>query len=141
MEYSVDISEAVLAAAEEECGTERVWLSEIRLPWDDLNFATHGFYVVRHRVMDWDSACWDAVFNDLRGAVAAFGKEANKKVKVCGKGLEKAYGPVSWTDDWAYRRGELIPDESGRHSEKDYGPSNPWDAPGMKISDFVPGAN
>ena len=23
--------------------------------------------------------------------------------------------------------------------EKDYGPSNPWDAPGMKISDFIKG--
>lgn len=23
--------------------------------------------------------------------------------------------------------------------EKDYGPSNPWDAPGMKVSDFITG--
>jgi len=27
-----------------------------------------------------------------------------------------------WEDDW---------------DEKDYGPSNPWDAPGMKVSDFI----
>lgn len=25
--------------------------------------------------------------------------------------------------------------------EKDYGPSNPWDAPGMKISDFITGVS
>ena len=25
--------------------------------------------------------------------------------------------------------------------EKDYGPSNPWDAPGMKVSDFITGVS
>lgn len=30
-----------------------------------------------------------------------------------------------WRDDWGW--------------EKDYGPSNPWDAPGMKVSDFISG--
>ena len=25
--------------------------------------------------------------------------------------------------------------------EEDYGPSNPWDAPGMKISDFITGVS
>ena len=26
-----------------------------------------------------------------------------------------------------------------RYEEKDYGPSNPWDAPGMRVSDFITG--
>lgn len=30
-------------------------------------------------------------------------------------------------------------DDWDRYEEKDYGPSNPWDAPGMKISDFITG--
>lgn len=30
-------------------------------------------------------------------------------------------------------------DEVDDEYEKDYGPSNPWDAPGMKISDFIGG--
>lgn len=25
--------------------------------------------------------------------------------------------------------------------ERDYGPSNPWDAPGMKVSDFITGVS
>lgn len=25
--------------------------------------------------------------------------------------------------------------------EKDYGPSNPWDAPGMRVSDFITGVS
>lgn len=29
--------------------------------------------------------------------------------------------------------------DDGYGWEKDYGPSNPWDAPGMKISDFITG--
>lgn len=32
---------------------------------------------------------------------------------------------------------EYIPSASAR----DYGPSNPWDAPGMSVSDFLPGVN
>lgn len=30
-------------------------------------------------------------------------------------------------------------DDEDDYYEEDYGPSNPWDAPGMKISDFVSG--
>ena len=30
---------------------------------------------------------------------------------------------------------------SGGHNEDDYGPSNPWDAPGMRVSDFIRGVS
>lgn len=30
-------------------------------------------------------------------------------------------------------------DEEIEEDERDYGPSNPWDAPGMKVSDFIKG--
>jgi hypothetical protein len=88
------------------------------------------------RISECDSASYDMIFNDVRSAVKEFGKEARKKIR-CGGREEFAYGPVRWTEHWPYIRDELIPcDES---YEKDYGPSNPWDAPGMKISDFLPG--
>ena len=36
---------------------------------------------------------------------------------------------------------ELSEEDLGDYDcyEKDYGPSNPWDAPGMKVSDFITG--
>lgn len=37
-----------------------------------------------------------------------------------------------------YEDDSIIPDPCDYY-EKSYGPSNPWDAPGMCVSDFVPG--
>ena len=41
-------------------------------------------------------------------------------------------------EDWAYEENPFLPSYMGRGS-RDYGPSNPWDAPGMSVSDFITG--
>ena len=41
-------------------------------------------------------------------------------------------------EDWDDGGNPFLPEYLDR-DERDYGPSNPWDAPGMKISDFLPG--
>ena len=47
----------------------------------------------------------------------------------CGLGVdEDSYDEEEYFDDEEY-----IPSSSRR----DYGPSNPWDAPGMRVSDFI----
>lgn len=40
--------------------------------------------------------------------------------------------------DWPYDENPFTPDYFDRDS-RDYGPSNPWDAPGMRVSDFITG--
>lgn len=137
-EMILKCTEKYLAGAADEFNIERVSLFEFRFPWDDYHFSTHRFFVVRHRLMDNEDCDWDHFHNDLRSAMADFGKEWNKKWK--------EYGKVEYCSDWWHYRDELIPDDpddDGRRSrsasEGDYGPSNPWDAPGMKISDFIKG--
>lgn len=41
-------------------------------------------------------------------------------------------------EDWPYDENPFLPDYLDRGS-RDYGPSNPWDAPGMRVSDFITG--
>ena len=41
-------------------------------------------------------------------------------------------------DDYPYEENPFLPDYMDRDS-RDYGPSNPWDAPGMRVSDFITG--
>ena len=47
----------------------------------------------------------------------------------CGLGVDED----SYDEDDELFEEEYIPSSTRR----DYGPSNPWDAPGMKISDFI----
>ena len=41
-------------------------------------------------------------------------------------------------EDWGNGGNPFTPDYLDRDS-RDYGPSNPWDAPGMRVSDFITG--
>lgn len=143
--YEVELKANVtpLAHVECDCGTENVWLKAVSFPWRAAHNSalnTRGFYVVSHNVMDWEKYCWDEVFTDLREAVGFFGKQANKRYD----NGEKKYEKVVWEEEWKSYREDLIPYEDDGHyhssaSNGDYGPSNPWDAPGMSVSDFLPG--
>lgn len=139
-EMILKCTEKFLAGAEGEDGTEWVRIYEFRFPWNDYHFFNTRFFVVKHAVMDYDNKCWTLFFNDLKTAMGAFGKEANKKHRTGGKNgkLINAYKKVEYDKDWMYYREELFP-YVPEECEKDYGPSNPWDAPGMTISDFIKG--
>ena len=141
IEYDLKACVSALAIAECDDGTENVTLKKVIFPWNCASnciLNSRSCYVVSHNVMDCDDLCWDRFFNDLRSAVVAFGKEANHRYGKDGKG-EKKYGRVEWTEDWPYVRDELLPPEPGYCSATsgDYGPSNPWDAPGMSVEDFI----
>ena len=41
-------------------------------------------------------------------------------------------------EDWAENFDDFD-DWDGPDDRRDYGPSNPWDAPGMRVSDFITG--
>ena len=143
IEYNLKACVTELASANCDDGTENVNLMKVVFPWmaaDNCVLSTRSYYVVSHHLMDYDEYCWDRVFPDMRSAVAAFGKEANHRYGKNGEG-EKKYGRVEWTEDWPYYRDELLPDEyvPASASSGDYGPGNPWDAPGMKVSDFISG--
>jgi len=134
---TLECTETFLAGAEDEYGTEWVRVYEFRFPWNDYHFSDHRFFVVKHRIMDWDNACWDVFFNDLRSAMAEFGKEVNRKARYGDGRIERIYGKPKYSEEWKYVRDELVP--YCETSERNYSPTNPWDAPGMKVSDFIRG--
>ena len=129
-----------LASAEGADGAEYVKLYEVRLPWN-CDLLTDRFFIVRHCCMDVDEYCWDHLHNDLKHAYDEFSREARKTVRFGGEKVKRPfYGKIKYSDDWYYYREELIDDEeeSGPSSTSgDYGPGNPWDAPGMKMGDFM----
>lgn len=144
-EMILKCTEKLLAGASCEDGTEWVRLLEFRFPWNDYHFMNTRFFVLRHRLMDWDDACWDRMYNDLRTAMKALGDEANRTIRYGDGRIENLYGKVEYCDDWGYYRDELR-ELSGLHDGEtrypsstagDYGPSNPWNAPGMSIHDFI----
>lgn len=125
-----------LATAESDDGLDRLELNELRFSDDYWGpFQNNRFFMVR-RVSECDDMRYDLIFNDVRTAAAEFGKRFCVKT-----GDGRKFFPfgrvVQWTDDWKYVRDELLP--YSEYEEKDYGPSNPWDAPGMKVSDFIRG--
>ena len=135
----IEYDEKMLAGVHDEYETEWARISEIRLPWDNGYFATRRFFVVSHRAMDCEDCYWDRIYNDLRSALKRFGKEANRKRR-CGGKTERVYGKIEYCDDWWIYRNELNIDH-GEYVRSaaagDYGPSNPWDAPGMSVRDFI----
>lgn len=143
-EMILKCTEKPLVWADDPDGTEWIRLYEFRFPWNDYHFSNTRFFVIRHRLMDWDDECWDLFFNDLRSAMKAFGKEVVRNVRYGDGHTERKYKKPEYCDDWSYYRDELRPprDKYGdiittSSTSGDYGPSNPWDAPGMKISDFI----
>ena len=140
-EMTVKCTEKYLAGTQSEDGVEWVRLYEFRFPWNDYHFFSTRFFVVKHSIMDYDDLCWTRFYNDLKSAMEAFGKEANKKYRSGGKHGElfTVYGKVEYDEEWRYYRDELAPVRDDEYPSVGYGPSNPWDAPGMKISDFLRG--
>lgn len=131
----------VLADAHDEDGTEYVQLCEFMMPYDTFSFSNHRFFIVRHRLMDWEKDNYDHFHNDLKSALADLGKELKRKYTRGGK-VYKVYGKPKYCDDWWSYRDELIPDDepyTRSSSAGDYGPGNPWNAPGMSVSDFIRG--
>jgi len=141
-EMVLKCTEKYLCGADDEDKIEWVALYEFRFPWDDYHFSNRRFFVVKHRLMDCEGDYWDRFYNDLRSAMKDFGKEANRKYRLRDGTEEKVYGKVDYCDDWWSYRDELVPaceDDYRSSTNGDYGPGNPWDAPGMSVSDFIKG--
>ena len=141
VEFDLKACFTELASANDDVCTENVRLYRVVFPWmaaSNCVLSTRVFYLVSHRVMDADDMCWDRIFNDLRGAVSAFGKEANSRYGKDGKG-DRKYGKVEWEKEWRYYMDEMLPPKyvPASASSGDYGPGNPWDAPGMSVRDFI----
>jgi len=139
---TLECEQTCLARADVEDGYEYVELYRFWFPWDSPDFSTHSFYIVRHRIMDFDDRCWDKIYNGLRGAMKAFGAEVNRKYRCYDGSEERVYKKPEYYEEWKYYMDELAPDDQHcvrSSSTGDYGPGNPWNAPGMKVSDFIRG--
>ena len=123
---------------------ERVSLSEFRLPWDAFPFSTRSFYVVSYRNSEWMEMSYDLMFNDIRSAMKKFGELAKAKSRYSDGRTEPKYDKIEYCDDWREYRDEIrrespLHAHDDDHEEREYGPSNPWDAPGMSVGDFIRG--
>ncbi len=63
------------------------------------------------------------------------GYEVRRRMKKYGGEEEDVINDVM--QEWAEEFGERTPSSTGG----DYSPSNPWDSPGYRISDFIGGVN
>lgn len=91
-------------------------------------FVTKQFFVIRIRDADDERFSQDLVYNSFVEAQKDFVKIVNE---VDGFG-DPVYSNLEYTNK--YREYDQGVDY------EDYSPSNPWDAPGMMVSDFVKGA-
>lgn len=90
-------------------------------------FVTKQFFVIRIRDADDERFSQDLVYNSFVEAQKDFVKIVNE---VDGFG-DPVYSNLEYTNKYReYAQGV---------DYEDYGPSNPWDAPGMMVSDFVKG--
>lgn len=90
-------------------------------------FVTKQFFVIRIRDADDERFSQDLVYNSFVEAQKDFVKIVNE---VDGFG-DPVYSNLEYTNK--YREYDQGVDY------EDYSPSNPWDAPGMMVSDFVKG--
>lgn len=90
-------------------------------------FVTKQFFVIRIRDADDERFSQDLVYNSFVEAQKDFVKIVNE---VDGFG-DPVYANLEYTNK--YREYDQGVDY------EDYSPSNPWDAPGMMVSDFVKG--
>lgn len=90
-------------------------------------FVTKQFFVIRIRDADDERFSQDLVYNSFVEAQKDFVKIVNE---VDGFG-DPVYSNLEYTNK--YREYDQGVDY------EDYSPSNPWDAPGMTVSDFVKG--
>ena len=68
--------------------------------------------------------------------------EAGKELPIDAWELNTEVGDI-WSIDESFddENGEICEEESRIEDEQEYGPSNPWDAPGMSVSDFIRGVH
>lgn len=90
-------------------------------------FVTKQFFVIRTRDADDERFSQDLIYNSFVEAQKDFVKIVNE---VDGFG-DPVYANLEYTNKYKeYDQGV---------DYENYGPSNPWDAPGMMVSDFVKG--
>ena len=125
------IKEKVLLIAEDEMIGKLV-LRSVREDVDWEWFSGCKYIVTMEEAHMWTESNWNDCEHTYRLLAPAYNmfKELLKKhefpaLKMC-DGFE---------EDYAYC---LDPDYH-KYSSRDYGPSNPWDAPGMCVSDFIKG--
>ena len=134
----------LLAHADDEDHTEWVSIKKIQFPWDSYFFDTKTFYTVTHCQMDCEWTNYEKHYSEFKDAYAVFSEELNRTFRYGGDTEDrKVYTEVDTTLEYreAVEELEYEDDEPYTRSSTggDYGPSNPWDAPGMKVSDFLPG--
>ena len=136
--HEVPVEETLLAKADcsEDFGCGYVELDEMRFPWDDRNFCEKTFFHVKERIMDTRET--DRIFNTFWEAARYLKSVLTDRTYRWGGDVRKVYPEVKVTDRFREREREMD-DYETKQVEKDYGPGNPWDAPGMKISDFIGG--
>lgn len=119
MDYNANITETLLATA--GIPEELIRCDLIQLYIRSVYFMTRMFFVVRTRVADNNNFSDDLIFNSFEEAKACFEEEQKRFDYNTPKFMPEYYECEYGVDD------------------SDYGPSNPWDAPGMNISDFIRG--
>ena len=132
--FVVTMRRELIAEAMDRDEIDYVRLYGVDFDRDCLEFSTRHHFVLMRRVMDWSRGCWDKFFDDAKEAVEAFEKEAFDGRREYGKPeTSYRYDEIkAWIANGGYDD-EYTPSATGG----DYSPSCPWNAPGMKVSDFI----
>ena len=128
-----DTEEETLARAEDEYGIEHVSMVRIHVLSKAWYIDSLWLYKIEKKVMDGDG--WMEIFTSFNKALPKLKEELLRKDTYDGG---KVYKTVELSETFYEELDEM---ENARYSEKEYGPSNPWDAPGMKVSDFIRGVS
>lgn len=101
-------------------------------------FVTKQFFIIRIRDADDERFSQDLIYNSFIEAQKDFIHIVNE---IDGFG-DPVYSNLEYTNKYReYDQG--VANKYREYAQgadyKDYGPSNPWDAPGMMVSDFVKG--
>lgn len=139
--YATTISRRYLGTGRDECDTEHVNIFEFWFPYYGNPFMSQHFFGVDHCEMDGDSET--RLFNDFPSAFAFFSSQLKRTFHYSGDptphrvyttvDLERDF--LEYLDEMEYGDEPYVPSASNG----DYSPSCPWNAPGMSVSDFIPG--
>lgn len=140
---NVEIRANTLAYARDTDDWEVVTLKEIWLGRDYYELSTRHFFAVDRRNPDYESRCESKVYSTFTEAKTALKAILEETFRYTGsEERHKKFEKVELSEDfYDYLREEEEEDDYDCPSATrgDYGPSNPWDAPGMKVSDFISG--
>lgn len=120
---------------------ERLTLSEMEITEPGNKYFRERRYVVAYDVNKGDIGgsvpnVWEFSYEDFTEAYNYFKYEVTRNKSVWGK--------IHLCDRFELDYGYLYDDGtpySASSTGGDYGPGNPWDAPGMSVSDFIRGVN